>query len=88
MSLLPFPIYKDVIRYTTINSTIEASNTIVEPIELLRVAKVENITFTRRASYISTLKLPGLIKYLAKKGIKSLSLAGLSTLGCVLRTAV
>jgi nicotinamidase-related amidase len=46
------------------------------------------MTFTRRASHISALKSPGLTKYLAEKGIKPLLLAGLSTLGCVLRTAV
>ena len=37
---------------------------------------------------MSALKSPGLEDFLQEKGIKSLVLAGLSTSGCVLRTAV
>lgn len=44
-------------------------------------------TFTRRVGHVSALKSPGLLEYLEENGVKSLVLAGLSTSGCVLRTA-
>ena len=47
-----------------------------------------DVTFTRRMGHVSALKSPGLEDYLQEKGIKSLFLAGLSTSGCVGRTAL
>ncbi|PNP78479.1 hypothetical protein FNYG_08182 [Fusarium nygamai] len=70
-------------------------------IKLRKWAKTQNITvvhclidanaeltFHRVPGHISALKSPGLLDYLKEKGIKSLVLTGLSTPGCVLRTAV
>ncbi|KAF1348239.1 Isochorismatase hydrolase [Lizonia empirigonia] len=45
-------------------------------------------TFLRTPGYVSALKSPGLLDFLQEKGIQSLVLTGLSTSGCVLRTAV
>lgn len=84
----PFPTCKDATRYSTIISAMKSSNTTVEPAELLGDADEENLTFTRQAGHISALKSLGLMEFLAEKGIKSLLLAGLSTSGCVLRTAL
>jgi len=84
----PFPTCKDATRYSTIMSAMESSNTTVEPAELLGDGQEGKLTFTRQAGHISALKSPGLMELLAEKGIKSLVLAGLSTSGCVLRTAL
>ena len=84
----PFPTCKDATRYSTITSVMESSNTAIEPAELLGDGQEGNLTFTRQAGHISALKSPGLMQLLAEKGIKSLVLAGLSTAGCVLRTAL
>lgn len=46
------------------------------------------VTFTRRIGHVSALKSKGLMEYLEENGIRSLALMGLSTSGCVLRTAV
>ncbi|KAI0378849.1 Isochorismatase hydrolase [Hypomontagnella monticulosa] len=46
------------------------------------------ITFTRKPGHVSALKSPGLEDFLKQKGITSLVLTGLSTSGCVMRTAV
>ncbi|KAJ6121110.1 Isochorismatase hydrolase [Penicillium sp. IBT 18751x] len=48
----------------------------------------DEVTFLRRPGYVSALKSPGLDDYLKKNNIKSLLLAGLSTSGCVTRTAI
>ena len=48
----------------------------------------EDATFTRRAGHVSALRSPGLEEFLQENGIKSLILAGLSTSGCVLNTAI
>jgi nicotinamidase-related amidase len=58
-----------------------------EPAEL-RADDKDELTFHRVPGHISALKSPGLLDYLKEKGIKSLVLSGLSTSGCVLRTAV
>ena len=47
-----------------------------------------DIQFTRTPGHVSALKSPGLDDYLKEKGIKNLILTGLSTSGCVMRTAV
>jgi len=46
-----------------------------------------DVTFMRKPGHVSALKSPGLEEYLQKRGICSLLLAGLSTSGCVMRTA-
>jgi nicotinamidase-related amidase len=84
----PSPTCKDATRYQTIISALKSSNTTVEPAELLADAEREKMTFTRQAGHISALESPGLMELLARKGIGSLLLAGLSTSGCVLRTAL
>lgn len=56
--------------------------------EALRGQSRNEVTFLRRPGYVSALKSPGLLEYLGRKGVKSLVLAGLSTSGCVMRTAV
>ena len=48
----------------------------------------DDVVFTRRPGHVSALKSPGLEGFLQGKGVRSLVLAGLSTSGCVLRTAV
>ena len=47
----------------------------------------EEVTFTRRIGHVSALKAPGILDFLEKRGIKSLFVMGISTSGCVLRTA-
>ncbi|KAI9698112.1 MAG: hypothetical protein M1820_007620 [Bogoriella megaspora] len=58
-----------------------------EPSELLTGAE-DDATFTRKLGYVSARKSPGLDDFLRKNGIRSLILAGLSTSGCVMRTAL
>ncbi|THY23896.1 hypothetical protein D6D01_05817 [Aureobasidium pullulans] len=48
----------------------------------------EEVTFIRPACYGSALKASGLLQHLQKNGIKSLILAGISSAGVVLRTAL
>ncbi|KAF2638619.1 Isochorismatase hydrolase [Massarina eburnea CBS 473.64] len=58
-----------------------------EPSTLLENSHGE-VTFTRKPGHVSAFKSPGFREYLEGKGIKSLVMTGLSTSGCVLRTAV
>ena len=58
-----------------------------EPAKLTEGAE-NDITFTRTPGHVSALKSLGLTEFLQRKGIKSLVLTGLSTSGCVMRTAV
>lgn len=51
------------------------------------MAKDERV-FLRAPGLVSALSSPGLLDYLRVSGIKSLVLTGLSTSGCVLRTAI
>ncbi|KAK5999323.1 hypothetical protein QM012_005598 [Aureobasidium pullulans] len=55
---------------------------------LLQNTDSNDHTFSRTPGYVSALQSPGLMDFLLRRGIKSLILAGLSTSGCVLRTAV
>lgn len=55
---------------------------------LVRDAAEMDSFFTRRPGHVSALRSPGLELFLEKKGIRSLILTGLSTSGCVMRTAV
>ncbi|KAI0134870.1 Isochorismatase hydrolase [Daldinia grandis] len=48
----------------------------------------DDVTFTRKPGHVSALRSTGLDEFLRRRGIKSLVLAGLSTSGCVMRTAV
>lgn len=59
-----------------------------EPAELTTNPADDEVTFTRRPGHVSALKSPGLEEHLQSNGIKSLCLAGLSTSGCALRTAL
>lgn len=59
-----------------------------EPNELCKDRDDHERTFTRRPGHVSALKSPGLEEYLQSQSIKNLILAGLSTSGCVLRTAL
>ncbi|KAF5675309.1 isochorismatase hydrolase [Fusarium denticulatum] len=82
----PFPACKGVERFQgllQVMKTLEQP----EPAEL-RADDKDEPTFHRVPGHISALKSPGLLDYLKKKGIKSVVLSGLSTSGCVLRTAV
>lgn len=58
-----------------------------EPAELVQGGDEGDVTFTRTPGHVSALKSPGLDGFLRAKGITSLVLAGLSTSGCVARTA-
>lgn len=59
-----------------------------EPAELTGGDSDGDVTFTRKIGHVSALKSPGLLEFLEEKGIKSLVLTGLSTSGCVMRTAL
>ncbi|KAI4730260.1 hypothetical protein E4T49_01720 [Aureobasidium sp. EXF-10728] len=83
----PYPTCKGADRLSAVLSTMKSSGG-QEPEELLRNYDDGDITFTRTPGHVSALKSPGLQDYLKEKGIKSLVLTGLSTSGCVLRTAV
>ena len=59
-----------------------------EPAELRENYGQNEKLFTRTPGHVSALKSPGLLDHLHSNGIKSLVLTGLSTSGCVLRTAI
>jgi nicotinamidase-related amidase len=82
----PYPTCKDPDRLAEIGVAMKKGGG-VEHMELLK-DEGDDITFVRRPGYVSALKSPGLDDLLQEKGIKSLILAGLSTSGCVLRTAI
>lgn len=82
----PYPTCKNAGNFSSAITAMRTSGG-EEPREL--VDGVGNdVTFTRRPGFISALSSPGLDDFLKEKDIKSLLLAGLSTSGCVLRTAV
>ncbi|THW73649.1 hypothetical protein D6D17_10643 [Aureobasidium pullulans] len=58
-----------------------------EPAELLHNCARDENTFTRTPGHISALTSPGIMEHLQKAGIRSLIVTGLSTSGCVSRTA-
>ncbi|KAL5605927.1 hypothetical protein FOVSG1_006074 [Fusarium oxysporum f. sp. vasinfectum] len=82
----PFPACKGVDRFQGLLEIMKNLEQ-PEPAEL-RADDKDELTFHRVPGHISALKSPGLLDYLKEKGIKSLVLSGLSTSGCVLRTAV
>ncbi|KAH7207819.1 Isochorismatase-like protein [Fusarium redolens] len=82
----PFPACKGVDRF---QGLLEIMKNVEQPEPAeLRTDDNDELTFYRVPGHISALKSPGLLAYLKEKGIKSLVLTGLSTSGCVLRTAV
>ncbi|THY29614.1 TPR domain protein [Aureobasidium pullulans] len=83
-----FPSCKDANRFNTTVAAMVSSGTIDEPTSLTEGAGAGELTFARKPGHVSALKSPGLMEFLYEKGIKSLILTGLSTSGCVLRTAL
>ncbi|KAK7414460.1 hypothetical protein QQX98_006646 [Neonectria punicea] len=83
----PPPTTKGAARFKSIAAMMGPDGA-AEPGELLQDADERDITFTRTAGRVSALSSPGLLDLLHQKGIKSLVLTGLSTSGCVMRTAI
>ncbi|KAM0541481.1 hypothetical protein ACHAPJ_013216 [Fusarium lateritium] len=79
------PVCKDTNRFQGFLDVMKTS-TDPEPAELR--GDESEVYFQRVPAYISALKSFGLLEHLKEQGIKSLLLSGLSTSGCVLRTAV
>ncbi|KAG4412894.1 hypothetical protein IFR04_013968 [Cadophora malorum] len=82
----PFATCKDASRFAHVMESMKSGGG-EEPADLRGESESE-ITFLRRPGHVSALKSPGLLEYLHSKDIRSLVLAGLSTSGCVMRTAV
>ena len=83
----PFPTCKDAERFAGVAKMMQADDAGEEPRELLEGGD-DDFTFSRVPGYVSALKSPGLEDFLQKNGIKSLILTGLSTSGCVTKTAL
>ncbi|KAH8697205.1 Isochorismatase-like protein [Talaromyces proteolyticus] len=81
-----FPTAKGANRLSGFLSAMQASGGEEAP-ELIDQSS-DDKTFTRTPGHVSALKSPGLEAYLQKNGIKSLIITGLSTSGCVLKTAL
>lgn len=84
----PFPTAKDAKRLEAIMASISNDGGSDESPELLQDVTEDEPTFSRIPGYVSALQSPGINEFLQAKGIKSLVLAGLSTSGCLLRTAI
>ncbi|RGP60260.1 isochorismatase hydrolase [Fusarium sporotrichioides] len=78
------PVCKNIERYQGFLTAMKTT-TDPEPTELRDESEVY---FHRPPAHVSALKSPGLLEHLKAQGIKSLVLTGLSTSGCVLRTAI
>lgn len=83
----PPPTAKGAERLTKIIATMKGRDG-EEASVLLQDADTNDYTFSRTPGYVSALQSPGLLDFLRDKGIKSLIMTGLSTSGCVLRTAI
>jgi nicotinamidase-related amidase len=90
----PFTTCKGADRLRSILASMAQSGGAVEPSVLLPTvdeigltSNAGEVTFTRTPGHVSALKSPDLLDHLGSKGIKSLLLTGLSTSGCVARTA-
>ncbi|KAI5458820.1 Isochorismatase-like protein [Mariannaea sp. PMI_226] len=82
----PFPTCKDAKRILEFAAAMKKSGAEESP-QLGQSLDDNEVMFKRKPGYVSALKSPGIEEFLAKKGIKSLIMTGLSTSGCVLRTA-
>jgi nicotinamidase-related amidase len=87
-NLMPFPTCKGADRLNSVMAAALNSDGVDEPDELVEDRGHDEVTFTRKPGHVSALKSPGLETFLLDKGICSLILCGLSTSGCVLRTAM
>ncbi|KAF2720957.1 Isochorismatase hydrolase [Polychaeton citri CBS 116435] len=85
-SATPFSTCKDLERFASIVAAMKSSGGDAEPAEL--TSGGGDITFTRRPGHASAFKSPGLEDFLKQREVKSLILTGLSTSGCVMRTAI
>lgn len=83
----PYPTCKGAERVSAVISAMKAGGG-EEAEDLRQNYDNGDITFTRTPGHVSALKSPGLQDFLHEKGIQSLILTGLSTSGCVLRTAL
>jgi nicotinamidase-related amidase len=90
----PFTTCKGGDRLNVILASMKQSGGAEEPSALLSsgddvglTSNAGEVTFMRTPGHVSALKSPGLLDHLETKGIKSLLLTGLSTSGCVARTA-
>lgn len=81
----PFPTCKESDRLSMLSSQVQKESGGDEPPELLEGSR--DVEFVRRPGHISALQSEGIRKYFAEKEVKSLAIMGLSTGGCVLRTA-
>ncbi|KAF2239491.1 Isochorismatase hydrolase [Viridothelium virens] len=86
LNATPSPTCKDADRLAGTVTALKSSGG-EESIELIEGGG-NDITFTRRPGCVSAMNSPGLDDHLQEKGIKSLVLTGLSTSGCVMRTAL
>jgi len=82
----PAPTTKGVERLASILASMKSNDGHMEPAALFEDSE-DDVQFTRRIGHVSGLKSPGLENFLQEKGVKSLVVTGLSTSGCVLRTA-
>lgn len=82
-----FPTCKGAERLSSIMGAMKSGGA-EEPPQLLQDFSLDEPTFKRVPGHVSALKSPGLQEFLNEKEIKSLILTGLSTSGCVLRTAI
>ncbi|KAL3600004.1 hypothetical protein FPOAC2_04233 [Fusarium poae] len=83
--ITPSPVIKDKER---IQGLLEIMKTFTDPEPTELRGDESEVYFQRDPAHVSAIKSPGLLEHLKEKGIKSLLLTGLSTSGCVLRTAV
>lgn len=81
------PTVKGIKRLESVVAAVNASGK-EEAAVLHEGGTTDEHTFLRAPGYVSALRSPGLLEFLRSNGTKSLILTGLSTSGCVLRTAV
>jgi nicotinamidase-related amidase len=83
----PFPTLKDTQRLQIYLNSLRLAGGEEVP-ELCNDPTENEATFKRMPGIVSALKSPGMEEFLRKKGIQSLLLCGLSTSGCLMRTAI
>jgi nicotinamidase-related amidase len=87
----PSPTTKDPSRLSDAVTALKADGSGAEPSKLTEpkpAGEGKEVTFTRRIGHVSAVKSPGMLEFLEDKGVGSLLLTGLSTSGCVMRTAL